>query len=221
MSWRRSGLLIEPLGDTGLYLVPGLYRLCRDGELRYDGERPGPTGHAHGHFPRFLKVPTPDEVRRIVLWKQRWLEVETRGTCHSRPPDDPILLACSTVCVALLLWSWLDRGRGVHSFEGVWPGIEQAVSARTAQRYLARLLPDALRLQQAIRRAVMERCEPRPLEQLFPSGLSPPVGLLHRQWRAPDSVSALWRGLKMLVGGAAGLDVSIPVLLAEAREEVT
>ena len=98
----------------------------------------------------------------------------------------------------------------MHSFEGVPPGIESAVSPRTAQRYLARLLPGALRFQQVIRKAVIERCEPRPLEQLFPSGLSPLESLLRRHWRAPNSVSRLWQGLKVLVGAAAGLEEARP-----------
>jgi hypothetical protein len=167
-----------------------------------------------------MRVMDCARVIRVVVWKRRWLDTENGGTTHSRPPDDPLLIGCSTLCVALVLFGWLDGGRGVHSHQGVLPGIERAVSARTAQRYLARCLPEALTIQQHIRRAVLERCEPRPWEQLFPSGLSPPQGLLRRRWQAPDSAQQLWRGLAVLFGGAVGLEVHASMLLAEARREV-
>ena len=218
---RWSGSQLELVAGSSLFLVAGHYRRRSDGELQFDGERPGSAWHAHGYFSRMLNVMDGGKVVRVVVWKRRWLDVENGSTTHSRPLDDPPLISCSTLVVALVLFGWLEGGRGVHSYKGVLSGVERSVSARTAQRYLARCLPEALIIQQHIRRAVMERCEPRPWEQLFPSGLSPPEGLLRRRWRAPDSVEQLWRGLTILFSGAVGLEVHVPVLLAEARREVS
>lgn len=222
---------LEPVAGSGLFVVGGGYRRRDNGDLQYDGERPGPgpstsgtvgnhRWHAHGYFSRGLRVLDGTRVVQVVVWKRRWLDVKTGGTVHSRPPDDPLLVSCSTLCVALVLFGWLDGERGVHSHHAIFPGIEQSVSARTVQRYLARCLPEALTIQQRIRRAVLERCEPRPLEQLFPSGLSPPQGLLRRRWRSPNSVCALWRGIMILLGGATELGIHASMLLAEARREV-
>ena len=90
-------------------------------------------------------------------------------------------------------------------------------SRRTIQRWLRRALVLAPQTLQGIRRAVIERCEPRPVEQLFPRGVSPPERLRRRYWRAPASVSTLWQALAFFVGGVVALEISPPVLLAEAR----
>jgi hypothetical protein len=206
-------------GDS-LFLMGRGYKRRGKRELQYDGQRPGPGWHAHGYFSRQLLLMVAGQVVQFVLFKQRWLEVQTGRTIHSRPPDDPPLISCNSLVVVLLLLSWLGRGLGVHCFEGILPGLERCVSARTVQRYLAKCLPYAMTIQQNIRRAVMERCEPRPWEQLFPNGLSPPHGLLRRQWKALDAVTTLHRGLVLLLGGAVSLGIHASVLLTEARREV-
>ena len=154
---------------------------------------------------------------RVFVRKQRWLEVATGRTCHSRPPDDLPWLHFCTLVIAVKLWSWLDGGRGVASAPSVIVDQQDRPSPRTVQRWLSRALPMAMEFQQAIRLAVIERSEPRPVETLFPGGLSPPGQVVRRPWRDPPALDKLWRALAMLLGGALGLCVPAAVLLAEAR----
>lgn len=173
--------------------------------------------HAHGSFPRRMWVLDRGHLRRVRLHKARWLDPVTGRTCHSRPPDDlPRLHTCLLV-VALKLWSWLDGGRGVQHPREVIGALEDRPVPRTVQRWLARAQPYAMEIQQAVRLAIIERSEPRPVETLFPGGLSPPGHVVRRPWRDPPALDKLWRALAMLLGGALGLCIPAAVLLAEAR----
>jgi hypothetical protein len=127
--------------------------------------------------------------------------------------------ACMLI-VLLTLFGWLDSGRGLSHRDQREPinGLQHScASRRTSQRWLHKLLPHAIKTQQAIRRAVIERCEPRPVETLFEGGLPPPQCLLRRPWKDPLSVTILWRALAILFRGAVGLDVPVALLLTEAR----
>ena len=189
----------------------------RGEDLTYEGARPGAGWHRHGSFRRRLLTVIGGHLRRVWLLKQRWREVATGRTCHSRPPDDLPWLHFCTLVVALKLWSWLDGGRGVQKAPAVVEDVHDRPCPRTVQRWLTRALPHAMGIQQAIRLAVIERSEPRPVETLFPGGLSPPEALLRRRWRDPPALDKLWRALALLMGGALGLSVPAAVLLAEAR----
>ena len=202
---------------SSLFAVSRLYRVRGDGDLQYDGKRPGEGWDAHGYFPRQLWMLDDGGLVCHRLWKQRWLRREDGRTCHSRPPDDVRSLWSCALIVVLKLWALLDGTSGLHTSPEVLPGLEGHVSPRTTSRWLGRLGSRALALHQAIRRAVMERCEPRPIERLFPAGLSPPRGLACRRWRDPPSVATLWRALAILLAGAVELSVPTAVLLAEAR----
>ncbi|MBI4933412.1 MAG: hypothetical protein HY828_06005 [Actinobacteria bacterium] len=153
----------------------------------------------------------------VWLLKQRWLDASTGRTCHSRPPDDVPWLHFCTLVIALKLWSWLDGGRGVASAPSVVEDVDDRPCPRTVQRWLLRAQRYAMEIQQAIRLAVIERSEPRPVETLFPGGLSPPDHLVRRRWRDPPALDKLWRALALLMSGARGLCVPAAVLLAEAR----
>jgi hypothetical protein len=202
---------------SSLFLVSGHYQVRADGDLVYQGQRPGPEWHAHGYFPRLLWMLVRGTERRVRIWKRRWLHLDSGGTCHSRPPDElPSLGFCSLILV-LKLFSWLDGPRGVHHAPQVFDGLTTCGDPRSVQRWLRRGLPHAMTLQQALRLAVIERCEPRPVEHLFPGGLSPPEGLSRRRWKDPPSVERLWRALAIVLGSAIELDVPTPCLLAEAR----
>ncbi len=203
---------------SGGLLVTGAYVERPGGDLQYDGERPGPEWHAHGYMRRFL-VARCDGGRKVV-WKRRWLRTDDgpgARTCHSRPPDDLASVWFCATAVILKIWAWLDGGAGVCRYEEPSCIRQLGGSRRTVQRWLRRALPLATHTLQAVRRAVMERCEPRPMEQLFPRGVPPPEKLWRRPWREPASVSTLWQALAILMGGAVALNVSPPVLLAEAR----
>ncbi len=192
-----------------------------DGSFVFVGERPS-DGHWHGHgyFPRALWVLRDGYIVRITLWKHRWLLVGTTTTCHSRSPEELASFGASVLVVVLVLFGWLDSGQGVSSrgrSEPIAGMQESCASRRTSQRWLHKLSPDALKIQQALRRAVVERSEPRPVEILFRGGLPPPKDLLRHPWKDPPSVAALWRAFAILLRGALGLDVPVALLLTEAR----
>jgi hypothetical protein len=139
-------------------------------------------------------------------------------TCHSRPPDDVAQVWSCTLIVVLKLWSWLDAGDGSVNAPEVVDELETHASVRTVERWMKRAVPRALETEQAIRHALIEKCEPRPVEHLFPGGLSPPDELIHRRWRIdPSEIGTLWRAFAWLFGGATKLSVPAACLLAEAR----
>jgi hypothetical protein len=175
--------------------------------------------HAHGYFERQLwMLERGPRLVRKRIWKRRWLDPAVRATCHSRPPDDAASVWSCTLIIALRLWSWLDSGRGLHNAQEVVPVLEEHPSERTVGRWLARAAHRAPDLVQTIRSAVIERSEPRPVEHLFPSGLSPPEKLLRRRWRrGAQEIGQLWQAFAWLFGGATELSVSPALLLAEAR----
>jgi hypothetical protein len=209
---------IREVTRDGLHVVSPSYRRRYDGSLQYDGERPGPGWHAHGYFAVGMLVLVQGVVRRAVLHKKRWFEPDAKVTCHSRPPDDPVGARSSTLVVFVALWSWLtSRGLRARTYEPVFPDLDLAVSRRTMQRWLRRALFQGEPTQQAIRMAVIERSEPRPVERLFPQGLPPPRGLLRRHWRDPLMVGRLFRAQVIAVAGSIAFQLPLPILLAEAR----
>lgn len=200
-----------------LSLHADAYTRRPDDSLYHHGTRPGLDWIGHGSFPRLLYVLAADGLTRVTLHKQRWKRRDPVAglprTCHSRPPNDLAQVWSCAAVVALSLWSWLSADDGLHTHEPVLAELREHPSTRTLQRWLARALPLAMATQQALRRATIERSEPRPVEQLFESGLSPPK----RRWRDPHSVYRLKTGLAYLITGSVTLDVTIPRLLAEAR----
>ncbi len=208
---------VRRIARDSLYVVGREYVQRPDGALQYDGARPGAGWHAHGYFAVGLWVLAQGVVRRVVLYKRRWFEPALRVTCHSRPPDDPLGARSSTLVVFLALWAWLSSDAGLHRHDPVFPDIDGCGSRRTVQRWLARVRPYAMAIQQAIRLAVIERSEPRPVERLFPQGLSPPRGLLRRRWKDPRPVGRLWRALVIAIQGSLATSTPLSILLAEAR----
>lgn len=208
---------IRQVVASSLFVEAGVYRPRPDGSLQFDGSRPGPDWHAHGYFWRLQWMLRRARVVRRRVFKRRWLLVGTTTTCHSRPPEEHPRLAFCTLIIVVRLWAWLDGGRGLQHCLPVLADMDQAGSTRSAQRWLCRALPCADMFAQAARRAVIERSEPRPVEHLFPAGLSPPDGLARRRWRAPLAVGQLWTGLATIVQGAVALPLPATLLLAEAR----
>jgi hypothetical protein len=199
----------------------GVYRQRANGDLQYDGVRPREGWHAHGYFARriwMLDMARLKLVRKRV-WKRRWLDPVVVETCHSRPPDDAAQVWSCTLVVVLSLWAWLDSGQGVCNAPEAVPELQDHPSPRTVERWLVRAADRADDVLQTIRQAVIERSEPRPVEHLFPGGLSPPETLLHRRWRRRDAteIGHLWQAFAWLLGGAIELEVPAALLLAEAR----
>lgn len=208
--------LRETVRDS-LFAVSGVYRLKANGDLQFDGARPGVGWHAHGYFPHVAWMLRGGQCHHQRVWKRRWLQVGTTHTCHSRPPDDLPGIRFCTLVVTLKLWSWLDSTVGLHRYTESHEALEGHGSRRSVQRWLRRYGPRALEIQQAIRLAAIERCEPRPLERIFPTGLDPPERLRRKQWKGAIWVGRLWTALALLLGAAFKLKVPIPNLLAEAR----
>ena len=201
---------------SSLAIAGNVYTRRPNGDLCFNGERPGPGWQAHGYFARWLWMLVMGQLVRRRRWKQRWLDTETGGTVHSRPPDDAAQVWSCTLIVLLKFWAWLDGGSLLGGHEVVGE-LETHGSFRTVQRWLSRAAARADQVLHYIRLAVIERSEPRPVEQLFPSGLSPPESLLRRHWRRPQEIRQLWQALAWLFGGAIALSTPVAVLLAEAR----
>lgn len=195
------------MSGTGWSVGPFLRRGA--GAWQYNGERPGDGWHAHGYFPRDLPfIEGEDSVCRRV-YKRRWLEVATGRTTHSRPPDALPHHLVSTALVIVLLARFLALAvPEVDSLE-----LEDVRSERTLQRWRGRAEHVGLPVQQAVRHAWIERCEPRPVEELFEADSSPPGD----GSAVSPPVTTRQRGLSMALRGARALEVSLAVLLAEAR----
>jgi hypothetical protein len=201
---------------SSLFMSSAVYSRRPGGDLCYDGVRPGPGWHGHGHFPRRLWMLEEGRLVRRRLWKQRWRDPRTGSTVHSRPPEDAAQVWSCTLIVLLKFWAWLDGGSLLGGHEVV-PELVTHGSFRTVQRWLGRAVARADEVLHYIRVAVIERCEPRPVEHLFPSGLSPPERLLRRHWRRPREITRLWQALAWLFGGSIALSTPAALLLAEAR----
>jgi len=208
---------IAEASRNSLAMFGGGYVVGDDGVLEYRGMRPGVGWHVHGWLERWLWILVNGLPDRRRLRKRRWQCVSTGGTCHSRPSDEWGSSYFCWLFVLLKLWPWLNGSAGLHNATEVDHALDDHACNRTIQRWLRRACARTLEIQQAIRIALIERCEPRPVEHLFPKGLSPPESLTRRHWREPKSVATLHRALTMLFTGAVALDIPTAVLLAEAR----
>jgi hypothetical protein len=215
--WRPSWKEIRAAARDSLAFVGRVYGVRSNGDLEYEGTRPGPEWQVLGWFSRHIRVLRDGRPVRLVLWKRRWWNPIEGRSCHSRPPDENGAISSCLLFVILALFATLDGSQGPERCPQIHPHMEDVVCPRTVSRWRTRAARAAPRLQQALRRAVIERCEPRPVERLFPGGLSPPLGLRRRRWKRPSPMFALWRGITFLLGGAVRLGVSTALLLAEAR----
>lgn len=194
----------------------GGYALRPDGTLEYEGPRPGPGWHRHDWQRRALRIVTAQGVFTQQVVRRRWRLGKTPATQLDHVPDELGGIQSSLPFVLLKLWAWLRSGVGVHVYEEAMDALEGHGCRRTVQRWLGRIQGAGMRLQQAIRTAVIERLEPQPVEMLFPSGLSPPGAIRRRRWKDLSSVYSLATALAFLFEGAVALQIAIPALLAEA-----
>jgi hypothetical protein len=215
---------IEDLVRDSLLTLSGVYERRPDGSLQFSGRRPAGGWHGHGWLSKTITVLVGGTPRKVLLHKHRWLLVGTTTTCHSRPPDDPRLLRFCTLIVVLRVWAFINSMVGFHSRTEVLPDLGEghAGSDRSVQRWTGRMLASALEIQQAIRAAIlsMRRSEPRPEEDWFRGGLSPPPRVAGRCWTSPTQHQTLWRAFAMLFVGAKELGTDVSLLLAEARRRL-
>ncbi len=172
--------------------------------------------HAHGRYKRWVKTMKELALTVVQVWKHRWLCLCCGRTMNTGPPDVlPHIPLCPLVIVTLL-WGYLNGEKGTHN---AFPSeLEHSVGARTLARYLKRAKALCLKTQQAIREVLIEQKEPRPWEECFQKGLSPPESLIKRH-REPSPAAKLWRALAMLLQGSQALSASPCLLMARAREK--
>lgn len=207
--------LLASLGDGFL----GRYAQRR-GAWFWEGPRPGPDWHRHDWRPVELPFLGLKGLWKQIIFRRRWLLRGTTRTVQDHGPDEVLGTRGSLLVVAVKLWTYLSSGRGVQTYDEVVDDLEQVGARRTVQRWLRGLAPSALRLQQALRTAVIERLEPRPVEDLFPGGVSPPWSVGCRRWKAPEGVYSLATALTFLFAGALALRTTATVLLAEAHRRL-
>ena len=177
------------------------------------GPRPDRDWVGHGYTRKTLSVLHGGRLCRLVVHKQRWRGPDGQ-TVHDRPPRGVGWSRFGLLTVFATVWTWVNAPRGLHHVE--WPWGEERPSRRSVQRWLARLLPDGLRWQQAIRQVVVDHLAPRPLEEKYPTGLPPPGGLARWSKETAHRVAELARGLTLLMT-APSLNIPRSTLLVEAR----
>lgn len=201
-----------------LFALSGIYTPLSDGSYVFMGSRPGFDWHGHGYFSKTLTVLIGGKPVAVSLYKHRWIHTVKRQTVHSRPADDPLLVRFCTLIVFLRVWAAVSAERGFHNRKEMFESLEaECGSDRTVQRWTARAIENAMEIQQAIRLAIIEEVEPRPVESLFVGGLSPPHGVVKKRWKSTDSLTVLYRGYAMLWVAASKLATHASNLLAGAR----
>ena len=172
--------------------------------------------HAHGGFHRWFTTYVGKVIKKIRLRKPRWKCLSCNHTFSLHPPQGIEYKSVCNFVVVLLLWNYLAGGAGLHN---CIPGeMAEVRSVRTLARYLKAAKAAAMGTQQFIREVLIEKTEPRPVEDLFPGGLDPPESLLRKQRNDPTRAITLWRGLSMLYHGAKALILDPRTLLAWARK---
>lgn len=199
----------EVFKHQGAYTVPPRRPQCCDKCGSISG-----AFHAHGRFKRGLITVKDRVLRLIAVWRQRWLCLECGRTMSNGTPDVIAHVPNCTLVVSALLWCYLVSGKGL--VKAIPEPLEPAADRRTLARYLMRAKAVADTTQQAIREVWIAIKEPRPWDEGFAYGLSPPQRLL-RQHRAPDQAGSLWRALAMLDKCAKELCVNPCLLMARAK----
>jgi hypothetical protein len=172
--------------------------------------------HAHGRYTRWVKTLKDAVLTTVRVWRQRWLCLCCGRTMSNGTPDVlPYVPNCTLVILALL-WSYLEGGKGIHI--SIPQELYEAASPRTLARYLKRAKAVCLETQQAIREVLIEVRDPRPWDEGFHQGLSPPESLSKR-YRDSSKVTTLWRSLTILLIGSKTLSATPSVLMARARHK--
>ena len=197
------------IGNVYVYKAapPEVCPRCESPEGRY---------HSHGGFLRWLKTLVAGRVQRIRLRKPRFLCLTCGKTFSLHPPETLPRKSFCSFLILLFLWSYLTSSEGLHR---ALPGeFAEDVSARTLARYLRSAKGVSTETQQFIREVLIQKTEPRPVEELFPGGLDPPESLRRKQSKEPDTAWTLWRALHMLRQGAQALSIDPRTLLAWANQ---
>ena len=172
--------------------------------------------HAHGRYTRWVKTLKHAILTPVRVWRQRWLCLCCGRTMSNGTPDVlPHVPNCPLVVLALL-WSYIEGGKGIYN--SIPQELDEAAAPRTLARYAKRAKAVCLETQQAIREALIEAREPRPWDESFHQGLSPPESLSKRHRDAPKATT-LWRSLAILLIGSKTLSATPSLLTARARQK--
>ena len=152
----------------------------------------------------------------MTLYTSNCLTSGMPGRPEQGPDDIASIWFCSLILV-ISLHSYIESEQGIYHREIPLEALEDSPSERTIQRWMRRALSQSDESMQAIRHAVIERSEPRPVETFVKGGLSPPHLPRQRYWKQPTRVSSIRTGFKFLFAGAECFDLPICILLAEAR----
>ena len=170
--------------------------------------------HGHGRYKRWLLTFKHRALTRVRVWKHRWLCLCCGRTMSTGPADVLAHIPVCTLVVVALLWTYLEGDSGIHKC--IPQKLDKAAAPRTLARYLKRAKAVCTETQQAIREVLIELKEPRPWDESFAEGLSPPERLVKRH-RDPSSVAILWRALAMLLISSETLSANPCILMARAR----
>lgn len=207
----------RPFGGESCFRIGDLYVYKSEPpeECPRCGTREG-RYHSHGGFLRWLKTLVDGGIERIRLRKPRFLCLTCGKTFSLHPPETIPRKSYCSFLIILFLWSYLTSSEGMHQ---CLPGeFSEDVSARTVARYLWSARRVATETQQFIREVLIQKIEPRPVEELFPGGLDPPESLRRKQSKEPDTAWSLWRALHMLRQGAQAIPIDPRTLLAWANQ---
>jgi hypothetical protein len=212
LSWLQNGLVFT---SAKFFKYQGAYTRVP--------ERPGVCDkcnshsgcfHAHGRYQRSLTTLKDCFLKTIRIWKHRWLCLCCGRTMSNGSEDIVAYKHNCTLVIVALLWAYLESGQGLHN--GIPQALDQAASPRTLWRYFNHAKTVCQNTQQTIREVLIEMSEPRPWDDCFFHGLSPPEGFFKWHRDAPKT-RILWRALTMLRIGSRNLSKAPSLLMARAR----
>jgi hypothetical protein len=212
LSWLKDGLVFTSaryFKYRGAYTRvperPGICDKCGSGNGRF---------HAHGRYQRSLTTLKDRFLKTIKIWRHRWLCMCCGRTMSNGSEDIAAYQPNCTLVIVALLWAYLESGKGLHNC--IPQKLFDAASPKTLWRYFKQAKIVCRQTQQTLREVLIEMTEPRPWDDCFAHGLSPPEGFLERHRHAPMT-GILWRALAMLRIGSRNLSIAPSLLMARAR----
>ncbi len=212
LSWLKNGLVFTSakfFKHRGAYTrVPERPDICDKCDSRSG------RFHAHGRYQRSLTTLKDRFLKTIKIWKHRWLCLCCGRTMSNGSEDIAAYKQNCTLVIVALLWAYLESEKGLHNC--IPEKLYQAASPKTLWRYVNQAKTVCRQTQQSIREVLIEMTEPRPWDDCFFHGLSPPEGFFKWHRDAPKTRN-LWRTLTMLRIGSRNLSKAPSLLMARAR----
>jgi len=173
--------------------------------------------HRHGYYKRFLMTIRSCHPVRLEIRNLRWLCTRCMLTVSFLPPDIIPYKRYCTLTIFLMLWLYVNHLSGYHGRFQPQTSLLMQWSPRTLARYVRIAKHRALVTHQFVREVILDIGEPRPLEAVFRSGLSPPESLLSRNRNDRTRISILWQTGAMLLVARKTFSITLSILLARAH----